>query len=124
MSTATEAPSDLHGLAQRCLERLREGTLAEEHLRELVHQSRPRRQDLLYLQVGSTSVGAGAIGILLVIGGRLVEPPEDPAKWPYRSVLQALQDGWRVIKFPETALLAEPDRTIGLGCEFILERWS
>jgi hypothetical protein len=34
-----------------------------------------------------------------------------------------MADGWRVIRFPETAPLMDPDRTCGLGCEFILERW-
>ncbi len=33
-----------------------------------------------------------------------------------------MDDGWRVIKFPEMALLLQEDQTIGLGCEFILEK--
>jgi hypothetical protein len=112
-----------HG--QRCLERLREGRLAESELRELIAAaSRKPRQDLLFLQAASTSVGSPAVGMQLVVGGRISEPPEDPAKWPYQSVLAAMADGWRVIRFPETAVLMDPDQSVGLGCEFVLERWS
>ena len=31
-------------------------------------------------------------------------------------------DGWRVVKFPELALMMDESRTYGLGFEFILER--
>lgn len=41
---------------------------------------------------------------------------------PYENVLEAVRDGWRIIKFPELALLVDERRTIGLGCEFVLER--
>ena len=43
-------------------------------------------------------------------------------EWPYNSVLEAMNDGWRVIKFPEMALMLQEDKTFGLGCEFILEK--
>jgi hypothetical protein len=31
---------------------------------------------------------------------------------------------WRVIQFPNLTLMMDERRTYGLGCEFILERWS
>jgi hypothetical protein len=33
-----------------------------------------------------------------------------------------MADGWRVVKFPELALLLQEDKTFGFGCEFILEK--
>ena len=57
-----------------------------------------------------------------VAGGKIVEPPD---AWPYQTPLDAINDGWRVIAFPNTALLAlSADDPQGLGFEFILEKWS
>jgi hypothetical protein len=41
---------------------------------------------------------------------------------PYGAVLEAIRDGWRVIKFPEQALMLDESRTCALGAEFVLER--
>ena len=58
----------------------------------------------------------------LAESGQILEGPDDPDEWPYNSVLEAIDDGWRVVKFPEMALLLQEDKTFGLGCEFILEK--
>ncbi|MBK36803.1 MAG: hypothetical protein CME26_14910 [Gemmatimonadetes bacterium] len=79
-------------------------------------------QDLLYLQTNSTALDAGVLGIRLVVDGQIVNLPEDPAEWPYQSVLEAIRDGWQVVQFPNLALLMDESKTYGLGCEFILER--
>ena len=79
-------------------------------------------QDLLYLQTNSTALDAGVLGIRLVVDGPIVNLPEDPAEWPYQSVLEAIRDGWHVVQFPNLALLMDESKTYGLGCEFILER--
>ena len=56
--------------------------------------------------------------------GVLKEAPSDPDEWQYQTVLDAVQDGWRIISFPNMALLAMSDEeAYGLGFEFILERW-
>jgi hypothetical protein len=81
-------------------------------------------QDLLYLQAGSTSVASRVHGMSMVVGGKIVEPPTDPKDWPYQSVLDAIRDGWRVVSFPNLALMMDESKTYGLGCEFILERMS
>jgi hypothetical protein len=60
----------------------------------------------------------------LVQNGRIVEVPDDPNDWPYKTPLEAIRDGWRVIQFPNLALMMDETRTYGMGCEFILERWS
>jgi hypothetical protein len=35
-----------------------------------------------------------------------------------------MADGWRIIKFPEMALLLDEKRTYGFGWEFVLEKWG
>lgn len=108
---------------EECIESLRRGELTEADLRVLA-AGRRGMQDLLYLQAGSTSPLAQIHGIALFAGGRQVPMPRDPAEWPYRRVMDAVADGWRIVCFPNHALLLDESRTYGLGCEFILERWS
>ena len=79
-------------------------------------------QDLLYLQTKGTSLDSAVLGMTLVQDGQISDGPEDPDDWPYQSVLEAIRDGWRVIQFPNLALLMDESRTYGLGCEFILEK--
>lgn len=101
----------------------RAGKLTEQSLRELNSDSKSC-QDLLYLQAIKTSITSSVIGMRIVENGEISDGPEDPKDWPYQTVLEALRDGWRVIKFPELALLLDEKKTYGLGCEFILEKWS
>ena len=112
---------------ERCVEKLGKGRLTESDLRqlsEMVDDSPPERQDLLYLQINSSSLNAPVIGMRIVESGVSSDGPDDPDDWPYQSVLEATRDGWRVIKFPEMALMLDETRQYGLGCEFILERYS
>lgn len=111
---------------ERCIVDLRAGHLAESSLQSIIAaldaQSAPR-QDLLYLQASTTSVTGDVVGMLLVQDGQLSEGPADPDEWPYPTVLAAMQDGWRIIQFPDLALSLDESRTYGLGYEFILEKW-
>ena len=102
------------------------GTLSAEGRREgLAALCADRRQDLLYLHATSTSPSSQIVAITRVAGGKIGEPPADPDDWPYQTPLDAINDGWRVIAFPNTALLAlSADDPQGLGFEFILEKWS
>lgn len=115
-----------HRLRQQlhhCLDKLRRGELSEADLLETLEMAGPGlNQDLLYLQAAHTGVGAQVIGMSLVCGGKVLEVAADPAQWPYQTVLEAMADGWRVIKFPELALLLQENQTLGMGCEFVLER--
>ena len=80
-------------------------------------------KSLARLAVSTSShhqVASPVHGMTLVSNGELTEP--DEAHWPYRTVLEAIRDGWRVIQFPNLALMTDESRTYGLGCEFILER--
>lgn len=113
----------IRSLLQRCLEKFRANTLTEEDLLQAIALlDRPAPQQLLYLQVATTGVDSAVIGMSLVADGKVQEVPQDPGQWPYQTVLEAMADGWRVVKFPELALLLQEGQTIGLGCEFILER--
>jgi hypothetical protein len=108
------------------VEQFRQGALTEQGLRAALERrgETAKRQDLLYLQASSTGLTSSILGMTLVRAGQLVEPVAGAADWPYSSVLEAIRDGWRVVKFPELALLLLEERTTSLGCEFILEKWS
>ncbi len=115
-----------------CAGELRRNALREESLRRIAEladrlPAAPQpggRQELLYLQAEQTSVTSRVIGMSIFAGGRLSDGPEDADDWPYQTVAEAMADGWRIVKFPEMAILLDDRRTYGLGCEFILEKWS
>jgi hypothetical protein len=111
-----------------CLSEFRQGSLTEARLSQLLDTARasmaPRRQKLLYMQLVNTNPGSMALGMSMYIDGKCVEPARDPQHWPYQNVLQAIADGWRVISFPNLALLTDPVVPRGLGCEFVLEKWE
>ncbi len=112
------------------LDKLRAGTLIEADLQGALDRlgdgrsedDPPKQQRLLYLNTGNTAVDSQVLGMALVENGQILEGPDDVDEWPYNTVLEAMDDGWRVIKFPEMALLLQEDKTFGLGCEFILEK--
>ena len=66
----------------------------------------PKQQRLLYLNTGNTGVDSQVLGMALVENGQILEGPDDVDEWPYNTVLEAMDDGWRVIKFPEMATAA------------------
>ena len=115
---------------QGWLDKLRAGTLMEADLQQALDRlsdgtsdgDSPRHQRLLYLNTGNTGVDSQVLGMSLVENGQILEGPDDVDEWPYNSVLEAMNDGWRAIKFPEMALMLQEDKTFGLGCEFILEK--
>ena len=112
---------------QQCIDQLREGRLTEKSLCELeqaLDHNLPPRWDLLYLQAAKTSETSDVVGMRMIRDGEVVHPLPKPDDWPYKTVLEAINDGWRVVKFPELALLMDESRTYGLSCEFILERRS
>ena len=79
-------------------------------------------QDILYLHTRVNSLTSDILAMRSVTNGQISDGPENPDDWPYQSVLEAIRDGWRVIKFPELALMMDESRPYGLGFEFILER--
>ena len=110
---------------EHCIESYRAGTLSEEMLNKALETAKNNDegcQDLLYLQAVSTSLASEVHGMLLMQDGEIAEEIPNAEDWPYQTVLEAIRDGWRVVQFPNQALLLDETRTFGLGCEFILER--
>ena len=110
---------------ESCIEAYRAGTLSEGMLHdalEAVSGCERKSQDLLYLQATSTSLTSPVNGMFLMESGEIAEEIPDVEDWPYQTVLEAVRDGWRVVQFPNLALLLDESRSYGLGCEFILER--
>jgi len=81
-----------------------------------------KKQDLLYLTTSGTSPVSPILSILLVQNGQVQSMPKDADEWPYQFFLDAINDGWRVVKFPEQSLLLSEERSYGLGCEYVLEK--
>jgi hypothetical protein len=114
----------LKGRIEQCVEALRRGELTETQLRAVadgLDDAELKQQDLLYIQTSTTGLDTEAYGMKMIVDGEIVEP-ESPDDWPYNSPLEAVRDGWRIIEFPNLALLMDESKTYGLGCEFILER--
>ena len=115
-------------MLERWLVKLREGTLTEDdlerglaRLRGTGDSTRPP-QRLLYLQTRNTAVDSPVNGMSVMEDGKIHEAPEAPGEWPYDTVIDAVNDGWRIVKFPELALLYQEPDDSGLACEFILEK--
>ncbi len=103
---------------------LRAGTLQESTLaaiRDDLAAGRTR-QDLLYLQASGTDLNSEVIGMRIVLDSVVSDGPDDPDDWPYQTVLEAVRDGWRIIDFPNLALLLDESRTYAYGAEFVLEK--
>lgn len=109
---------------KKCIAGLKKGTLTEKDLNKITEVSGTNRnmQDILYLHASLNSPTSDILAMRIVENGDVSDGPEDPDDWPYQSVQEAIQDGWRVLKFPELALMMDESRTYGLGFEFILER--
>ena len=116
--------STIEHQVERCIDELKQGTLTEKGLRRIAEVADEARamQDILYLHTAANSPISEVLAMRIVESGEISDGPENPADWPYQSVLEAIRDGWRVVKFPELALMMDESRTYGLGFEFILER--
>ena len=108
-----------------CIDLLRSGRLTEQDLCQAFAAACTANngrgtQNLLYLQAHSTGVASEVIGMSMVEDGQIKDGPDNVEDWPYQTVLEAINDDWRIIKFPEMAVLLQEDKTYGLGCEFVL----
>lgn len=110
---------------ERCLEEFARGKLTGISLRAILEalDETPPRQQLLFLRVQGSTIDSGVVGMMMLENGEINEGPSDPEDWPYKTVIDAIQDGWRVIKFPELALWLDETRTYEVGGEFVLEKW-
>ena len=64
-----------------------------------------------------------AIGISIFEEGKDSEGVDENGNFLYKSIKEALDDGWRILKFPEMNIAMDDQSNYGLGYEFILERW-
>lgn len=108
-----------------CIELLQRGELTEEYLRAafaaVAGEDAGKRQSLMYANTWDTSVFSGLVAIAIIERGERRDL-SNGAAWPYSSIADAMNDGWRVIKFPD--FVPDESRNYGLGCEFILEKWN
>jgi hypothetical protein len=114
---------------QACLEKFRNNALCEADLQGLLTAvekagARPRRQSLLYVYARNNAVTSPTLSISLLEEGKDREGLNERGEFIYKSAYEAMQDGWRVIKFPEMTLAMDEQNTYGLGFEFILERYT
>ena len=109
---------------ETCIDQLKHGTLTERELRRIADLASKGTsvQDILYLHTNVNSLTSPVLAMRILEDGEISDGPEDPNDGPYQSVQEAIRDGWRVVKFPELALMMDDSRTYGLGFEFILER--
>ena len=116
--------STIKNEVETCIDELKRGTLTEKGLRRIAEIADEARamQDILYLHAAANSPISEVLAMRIVESGEISDGPENPGDWPYQSVLEAIRDGWRVVKFPELALMMDESRTYSLGFEFILER--
>ena len=116
--------STIKNQVETCIDELKRGTLTEKSLRRIAEIADEVRamQDILYLHAAANSPVSEVLAMRIVESGEISDGPENPADWPYQTVLEAIRDGWSVVKFPELALMMDESRTYSLGFEFILER--
>lgn len=81
------------------------------------------KQSLLYLHAPTTNPHSAVVGISIYEDGADTDGLDENGDFRYRSIKEALDDGWRIIKFPEASLAMNEQDNYGLGYEFVLERW-
>lgn len=97
---------------EQCLDKFRAGDLTEQDLLgalDTADKQAPQR--LLYLQANSTLVTVRINGMSIVDRDGVHDGPDDPGDWPYQTVHEAMLDGWRIVKFPEMALMMAGEET-------------
>lgn len=109
------------------LGKFKQGTLTEADLEQALERLKQGEgpssvQRLLYLQTHTTDLESPVLGMSFVDNGQMYDGPDDSDNWPYQTVLEAMSDGWRIVKFPELALAYLNPEYGGMKWEFILEK--
>ncbi|MCJ8330552.1 MAG: hypothetical protein HRT89_19700 [Lentisphaeria bacterium] len=106
-----------------CIEKQQEGKLSKEDLEAVLdHWKNRKTQTLLYLFTNHSTVMSDVIAMNIITKEGQDPGPEDEEDWPYKTVHAAMQDGWRVIRFPEMAMQKDYGKHYMIGCEFVLEK--
>ena len=82
------------------------------------------RQRLLYLHARTPSVFSDIIGLTQVepTAGFRVEISAEALEWPYKTVHDALVDGWQIVQFPHLQAPFDDRELDVVGYEFILQK--
>ena len=94
-----------------------------DHLSSIL-LSQQIRQRILYIHAVTPSIRSQLIAMSLhePIKDQITEIDPDYGEWPYRSVHDAVLDGWQIVQFPDQRANFD-DREIDiLGYEFILQK--
>lgn len=82
------------------------------------------RQRLLYLHARTPNVFSDILGYTPIepVAGYRVEITAGELDWPYRTVHDAIVDGWQIVQFPHLqAPFSDQDLDV-VGYEFILQK--
>ena len=105
-----------------------EGRLVEadfDELEGILATGPPARQQLLYLQAGSTSPLSRVVGMAVFLPGERHDNYRlDVEEFPYQTVIQAVEDGWRIVQFPVPPTNFSDQSVDYVGFEFVLEKWG
>ena len=103
--------------------KLQAGDLTETDLQRLETLLTEPRQLVLYLYSKSTNMRSAIASWALYDPTVPYEPTLPSQDTPYDSVIEAVNDGWRIVQFPRAELyqFSDLDNTY-LGYEFILEK--
>ncbi len=104
-------------------QKLQTGDLTEADLQALETLLTEPRQLVLYLYSKSTNMRSAIASWALYDPTVPYEPTLPSQDVPYASVIEAVNDGWRIVQFPRAELyqFSDVDNTY-LGYEFILEK--
>ena len=82
------------------------------------------RQRLLYIHAATPNIRSQVVatGYHEPVKGSVTEIDPDIDDWPYRSVHDAILDGWQVIQFPDQRTNFDDCEIDVLGYEFILQK--
>ena len=82
------------------------------------------RQRLLYLHARSPSPMSDIIGYTPIepVPGHRPEIVAGELQWPYRTVHDALVDGWQIVHFPQHQAVFDDEEIDMVGYEFILQK--
>ena len=107
-----------------CVEKLKAGELTEADLHGVTTVLDSEKQLLLYLYSKSTNLRSPLGGWALYDATASDEPVLPSQDAPYTSVLDAVNDGWRIVQFPRPELynFSDVDNAY-LTYEFILEKF-
>jgi hypothetical protein len=86
-------------------------------------ERRPR-QRLLYLHARTPSVYSSILGLTQIepVAGHTVEIMSEDPEWPYKTVHEALVDGWQIVQFPHQQAPYDDGDLDVVGYEFILQK--